>query len=120
MQKSRVQQEAHHDGDTADSIQIKHQVLAEGLEIREERRTVADALEVIEIQFEASLVSNSRKVEHRVRRPAESHDDRDRILQGLTRDDVSRRDSLANHLHDRPTRISRLDLAPRVHRRGRR
>ena len=88
------------------TFQVKHQVLAEGLEIREERRTVADALEVIEIQFEASLVRNSRKVEHRVRRPAEGHDDRDRILQGLARDDVARRDALSDESDNSLTRTA--------------
>ena len=63
------------------------------------RDAVADAVEVVEGQLDLRLVRDGQQVQHGVGRAAEGHDDGDRVLERLARQDVARRDTAFEQPH---------------------
>ncbi|CAB4941863.1 unannotated protein [freshwater metagenome] len=119
VDQALVEEHLHHDRDAPDSVHVEHHVLTEGLEVGEQGHLGADAMEVVELELEAAFVGDRRKVEHGVRRPAEGHDDGDRILERLHGDDVARRGALAQQFDDGLPRLAPEKRATAVDCRGR-
>ena len=61
-----------------------------GLQIAQQRRALADAVEVVDRQLDAGLVRDGEQVQHAVRRSAAGRDRGDRVLEALARDDLAR------------------------------
>ncbi|CAB4999192.1 unannotated protein [freshwater metagenome] len=58
-------------------------------------------MEVLHLELDTRLMSDREEVQHRVSRAAERHDDGNRVLERLLRDDVLRRDALTDKFDDR-------------------
>src|SRR5690606_37747602 len=101
VDEAGVEQRLHHHRDTADAVDVVHDVPAEGLEVAQVRDAVGDAAEVVQGELDLGLVGDGEQVEDRVGRATERHDHGDGVLQGLLRDDVAGGDALPQHLHDR-------------------
>ena len=117
MQQAGIKQHLHHEGYAADPIEVEHQVLTEGLQVGDERRAIADALEIIQVEFESGLVRDRGHVQDRVRGPSEGHDQRDGVLNRARRDDVARGDALTDHLDHGFAGLARKHLTASIDRR---
>ena len=94
--------------------------LAARLHVGDVRDAVGDAVEVVEVEFHMRLVGQRQEVQHRVRRPAERRRDGDRVLEGLLRHDLTRRDPEAQQVDDRRAGSLGIALTATVDRRRRR
>ena len=74
----------------AGAMEIDGDVLSRRLEIAQHRNAFAHTLEIIDRPFDAGRCGNREIVQHRVGRAARRHDERDRVLDRFTRDDVAR------------------------------
>ena len=68
VEESAIQQHFHKGQGAPDGDEIGHEVFAGGFEVGEDRHAAADALEVIDAQFDASGVGDGGEVQHRVGR----------------------------------------------------
>eukprot|EP00123_Amoebidium_parasiticum_P017280 comp23783_c0_seq1/m.41266 comp23783_c0_seq1/g.41266 ORF comp23783_c0_seq1/g.41266 comp23783_c0_seq1/m.41266 type:complete len:398 (+) comp23783_c0_seq1:1029-2222(+) len=82
-------------------LHILHHVLAAGLEVSNEGHTVADFLEVVELELDANGAGNGNQMEHGIRRATQSHCDSDCILKGLACHDVLGGDVVLKQILDR-------------------
>ena len=87
--------------DAADAIEVDHVVLAVRLHVGDVRDTRADAVEVVELELDLRLVRDREQVEHRVGGAAERHRDRDRVLERLLGQDLTRADAERDEVHHR-------------------
>src|SRR5690606_20568482 len=71
MQQATFQQAAHQGADTANGDQLRHQVTAAGLQVRQYRYAGADAREVVDVQPHTGIVRNGEQVQDRIGRTAE-------------------------------------------------
>src|SRR3712207_7758531 len=62
-------------------------------------RSVADPVEVLECEVHLRLVGDRHQVQDGVGRPAQRHDDGDRVLEGLAGHDLARGDALRSEEH---------------------
>src|SRR5215470_79423 len=85
VQKTALQQHLHQRLDAADRDQVRHEVTAARLEVRQHRHPPADTREVIECQLDPGLVRNREQVQDGVGRAAECDDDGDGVLEGPAR-----------------------------------
>ena len=60
------------DGHTADAVEVHHVVAPERAEITEVGDASADAVEVLEVEFDACLGGDGKQVEDGVGRPAQA------------------------------------------------
>jgi hypothetical protein len=65
------------------------------------RHLVTDAVEVVQAQLDISFAGDGEQVQHDVGRAAERHGQGDGVLECLFREDVARRDALAQQVHHR-------------------
>src|SRR5581483_9170532 len=63
VQEPRVEQGLHHDGDAADGVDVGHDVATERFDVGEVRHLVADAIEVVEREFDLGLVRDREQVQ---------------------------------------------------------
>jgi hypothetical protein len=111
-----VEQRLH----AAGRVEIREVVLARGLQIDEHRRAIGDLVDAVERDVDAAPAGDGGQVDDRVRGSAERHQHRQRVLDGLRRDDLRRPRPLADHGDGpRTARLGRAD-AVRVDRRDRR
>ncbi len=66
VHEAGVEQRLHDHGDTADGVDVGHDVLAEGLDVGEVWNLRSDAGEVGEGQFDLSFVRDGQQVQHGV------------------------------------------------------
>ncbi|MCV7253114.1 hypothetical protein H7J86_13155 [Mycobacterium hackensackense] len=120
VQQPGIQQCLHHDGDTADLVDILHHVAAEGLDVGQVRNLLSDAGEVRERQLDLRLPRDGQQMQHGVCGTAERHHDGDGVLEGLFGQDVAGGDPAAQQLHDGLTGPARVLVAALVdgHRRS--
>ena len=71
-----------HAGGASDLVHVLHDVLARGLEVRDEGRLVGDGLEVVQGERNAHGVRHGDQVQHGVGGPAEGDDDDHGVLEG--------------------------------------
>ena len=110
----------HDGGDAARLVEVDHVMLAGRAEFRDVRRAARDLIEERRGQVDAGLVRDGRQMQHRVRRAADAHVDRDGILERLAREDVTRLDVLLEQIHHDGARALREQAAcARVGRRDR-
>ena len=93
MQQTAVEQHLHQRLDAADVDELGHRVLAARPQVREHRHPLADAREVVQRELHARGACDGEHVQHGVGGTAERDDDRDRVLEGLARQDAARRDA---------------------------
>ena len=106
VKKSGIQERSHDDGYAADAIHITHHVATERLDVGQKRDLGADPMEIFHIQLHVRLVRDSEEVQHGIGGTAEGHQHCDGVLQGLTRDDVARRDALSDEFDNSLTRTA--------------
>ena len=80
----------HHQRAAAGGVQVGGDEAARRLEIGDERRPRADAIEIGQRQLDARFPRDRQQVQHGVGRSAGRRDDGDRVLDRLPRDDVAR------------------------------
>ena len=78
------------DGDAAGLVDIDRDELAAGLEVDEERRAVADGLEIVDVERHAGFARHGQQVQHGVGRAAGGGHAGDGVVEGLARGDVAR------------------------------
>ena len=78
-----------HAGGASDLVHVLHDVLARGLEIRDEGRLVGDGLEVVQGERDAHGVRHGDQVQHGVGGPAERDDDHHGVLKRRAGHDVA-------------------------------
>ncbi|SII46516.1 Uncharacterised protein [Mycobacteroides abscessus subsp. abscessus] len=117
VEETGVEEGLHDHGHAADLEHVVHHVFAEGLDVAEVGNLVPDPVEVVEFEVDAGFGGDREEVEDGVRRPAEGHDDGDRVVQRLLRDDVLRSDALAQEVDDGLTGLAGVDRAVAVDRR---
>ncbi|WP_157576533.1 hypothetical protein [Mycobacterium sp. GA-2829] len=120
VQQTGIQQRLHHDGHTADLVDVLHHVPAERFHVRQVRHLLPDAGEVLEGQLHPRLPRDRQQVQHRIGRPAERHHHRDGVLERLLGEDVARGHAAAQHLDDRLAGAARVVLTAGVDRQRRR
>ena len=64
MQQARIEQNLHHLWDAASLMQVNGQGFATGFEVAQHRRTLADALEVINAPLDTGAVGNGQEVQN--------------------------------------------------------
>ena len=105
-------------GDAAGVVEVDGDVAAAGLEVAQQRRALADAVEVVDVELDARLARDRQQVQHAVGRAAAGGDAGDRVLQRLLGDDVARAQRRAEHVdHELAGLVGDLGLG-RVLRRG--
>src|ERR671939_105287 len=77
-------------------------------------KTFADPAEVLQGKVDVRLVGDRHEVEHCVGRPAERHDDGDRVLERLPGHDLPSGEALAQQVHHGLTRLAGEAVAPPV------
>ena len=92
VDRTGVQQRLHDGGDASDGGEVRHHVLAGGLEVGDMRCRLADAGEVFELERHLGLVGDRHQVEHGVRRTAHGRHDRDGVPQRPLVDHLPRPD----------------------------
>jgi hypothetical protein len=113
-QEAGVEEHLHDDLHATDAVEIDHVVLAVRLHVGEMRHARADAVEVFELELDVRLVRDREQVQHRVRRTAERHRDRDRVLERVFGHDLARTQIHLEQIHDRAARFVREVVAPAV------
>ena len=93
-------------------------VFAGGLEVTYEGHLPADAVEVVQCQLHAGLVSDGQQVEHQIGGGAGGHGPRHAVEQSLPREDLPGGDAPAQQLHDLPAGLLGDALAAVGHRRS--
>ena len=83
MQEPLIEQHLEQRLEAANADEVSHVIFAAGLEVGEHGDLTADALEVLEGQFDAGGVGHRDEVKHRVRRAAEGDNDGDGVFKGL-------------------------------------
>src|SRR5690606_19716989 len=96
------------------AIEVFGNVLPERLHVGEVRGFRANTREIVQRKLDTGLIRDREEVEYRVRRSAEHHRNGDRVLERLLRENVARRDPLAEHLYDSFTREPREIVASAV------
>ncbi len=82
-----------------DLHEVVHEILAARLHVREHRRFLADAHEVLDAELHACAVGHGDEMQHGVRRTTERDDEGDGILEGFLRHDVAWCDAALDHVH---------------------
>ena len=93
VEQPRVEQVTQHDRHAADAIEVDHVEAAVRLHVRDVRDARRHLVEVVELELDTRFVGDRQQMQHRVRRSAERHDDRDRVLEGFLRHDLARTDA---------------------------
>ena len=84
----------------ARGVIIGRDVLAPGLEVAEQRRLRADAVEVVDRERDAHLVGDGEEVKHGICRSAGGRDAGDGVLDGLRGDDLAGEQVVLGELED--------------------
>ena len=117
VQDAGLAQAREQHGDATGLVEVDGDVAPAGLEIAQQRRALADAVEVVDRELDAGLAGDREQVQDAVRRaPARGHGG-DRVLERLAGDDVARARPAAQHVDDEPTGLEG-DLALRAVLRG--
>ena len=94
VQEPGVEQLLHDNLHTADAVEVRHVEAAVGLHVGDVGHALADAVEVLELQFDAGLVGDGEEVEHCVGGAAEGVGDGDGVLERLLGHDLAGPDAL--------------------------
>ena len=89
MEQSGFEQHLHDSGDAADPVQVRHHVPSAGTHIDDVRRPGADAVEVLQFEWDTRLLRNRQQVKHGVGRAARSHDHGNGVFKCLGRQNIT-------------------------------
>ena len=81
VEEPRVEQALAQQGSAARAIEVGRDVLAARLEVGDQRRPLADAIEILQRQFHTRFACDGEEVEHGVRGSAARRDARDRVFE---------------------------------------
>ena len=93
MQRAELLQAAQDELDAAGREQVRRDVLAARLEIAQQRRGLADLVEVVDRQLDAGLLRDREEVQHRVGRAARGCDSGHRVVDRVLGDQLARVDA---------------------------
>ena len=99
MQMSAFEQPPRDERDAAGAMQIGGDEAATRLEIREQRHTRVDAVEVFDVERHLRFVGDGEQVQHGVGRAAGGGDGGDGVLERVARDDLPRPHAALQHVH---------------------
>ena len=119
MDESGVEQMLQHHRHTTDAMQIGHVVLAAGLGVGDVRHASGDAVEVVELERNASLVGDGQKMQNGIGTAPERVVESDGVLERLLREDVARTNPETQHVDDRFSGAPCVVLATHVDGRSR-
>src|SRR5271166_3750092 len=98
MESAMVEQHSQHLPHATDAMKVYSHIAARWLQVAENGRLPAHALEVVQRPFDASRFRDCENVKHGVGRALGRHDCRNRVPDGLPRDDVARLEILLDRL----------------------
>ena len=99
------------DRDPAGGVQIRRDVLTARLQVAQQRRALADPVEVVDVQLDPHLLGHGEEMQDAVGRAAAARDRGDRVLERLAGDDVAGRLAAPEHVHHEPAGfLGDLDL----------
>ena len=90
VEQSFSEQHLDHGGDAAGLRADPPSRTSAGLEVREQRHTVADALEIVDRQRHVDRARHGDQMQHGVRGSAQDRDQHHGVLESLARHDVAR------------------------------
>ncbi len=100
LHEARLHEAPRDEARAAGAREVGRREAAARLEVHEERRPRRDRVEVVEHERHAGLPRDREEVEDGVRRAAGRGDGRDRVLERGPREDLRRRQSVLQPLHD--------------------
>jgi len=92
VQQARGREQLHDAGHAADLVEVRHEILAGGRQVRDERHLVADVLEVLERERHVGRPGHGQQVQHAVGRATQRHHHRHCVLKALLGQEVARPD----------------------------
>ena len=98
MESAMVEQHSQHLPHATDAMKVYGHVAARWLQVAENGRLPTHALEVVQRAFDASRFRDCENVKHGVGRALSRHDCRNRVPDGLPRDDVARLEILLDRI----------------------
>ena len=101
-------------------VEVLHQELAGGPQVRDHRHLSRDPIEVLDRQRDAGPAGHRDEVDDRVGRPAQRHVGDDAVAERVGREDGRRAEVLPHHLHGTSPRGRRHPRMRRMHGRNRR
>ena len=119
VQQAVLQQVLHRAGRSAHVVQILHDELSAGLEVRQQWYPVAHRLKIVDCQRDADGFRNCDHVQHRVGRSAKGHDHDHRVFERLAGHNVPRLDVLLQQVPDGRAGLEALLQLSLVHGRRR-
>ena len=90
----------HHGVDAAGMVELFDRHRAARLDVGDEGRLLAEAVEVVQGQVDAGAAGDGDQVDDQVGAGAGGHQHLDGVLEGCRRHDVARLDVLVHQLHD--------------------
>ena len=103
MEHAPLQHAFGHEPVSARGEQVVGHEAAARLQVGEQRRLLADAVEILDLQVHARLLGNGQQVEHAVGRSAGGEHRGDGVFKGLPRHDVPGADVPSHQFHDLAT-----------------
>lgn len=100
VNQALLEQELEQSWGTTNVVQVRHDVLARGLQVSKEGNTVGDGLEVVDGQLDADGVGDGEQVENGVGRATSDVHDHHGVLEGSAGQDVRGTDVLLEQLLD--------------------
>ena len=100
VQEAGIEEVLQHHRHPAHTIEITHVELAARLHVGDVGHLRRDAIEVLELEFDARLVRQRQQVEHGVGGSTEGRRDGNGVLEGLLGHDHAWGDTEAQHVHD--------------------
>ena len=100
VQDARLLQPLHDQRDAAGRVQVRGDEPAARLEVAQQRRALADPVEIVDVEVDADLLGDREQVEHAVGRAAAARDRGDRVLEAVAGDDVAGCLAASEDIHD--------------------
>ena len=100
VQQVLLRELLHDSRNSARLVQILHMMRSCRAQLRNIRRTSADLIEERRRELDPCLVRDRSEVQYRVRRATNAHIDRNRILEGFKRHDITRTDIFFNEIEN--------------------
>ena len=115
LREFSVEQALGDDRDAAGFVDVGGDVFSGRLQVREQRRALADFLEVVDGERDSHLARHRQQVQHGVGRSAGAGDAGDRVLERGAGQDVSRRDAFLQQIHNDLAALERDFVLAGVH-----
>ena len=104
VQEALIEEHLEQRLEATDADKVGHVVFAARLEVGEHRHASADALKILEGEFDARGMGHRDEVQYSVRRTTEGDDDGDGVLERVLGEDVGRADVLLDEFQYRLAR----------------